>query len=59
MYVQQVSSPSEMNNMKDHILTQNMHRNLYEISTSRKQFNLKVIHLSGNVIQSLETLEHL
>ena len=36
-YVQQASSPVEMNNLKDHILTQFMHRNLYEISTSQKQ----------------------
>ena len=34
-YVQQVSSPVEMSNSKDHILTQFMHRNLYEISTSK------------------------
>ena len=33
-YVQQVSSPFEMNNLKDHILREIMHRNLYEITTS-------------------------
>ena len=36
-YVQQVSSYLKMNKLKDHILAQFMHRNLYEISTSRKQ----------------------
>ena len=50
-YVQQVSSPVEMNNSKDHVLTQFMHRNLYKISTSRKQKDKKVIHILGNEIK--------
>ena len=33
-YVQQVLSPFEMNNSKDHISTKFMHRNLYEILPS-------------------------
>ena len=36
-YVQQVSSPVEMNKWKDHISTQFMHRNLYKTTTSQKQ----------------------
>ena len=38
-YAQQVLSPFEMNHSKDHILTQFMHRNLYEILPSQKQCN--------------------
>ena len=35
-YVQQVSSYIKMSNSKDHISTQFMHRDLYEITTSQK-----------------------
>ena len=38
-YVQQVLSPSEMNNSKDHILTKFMYRNLYEILPSQKKYS--------------------
>ena len=40
-YVQQVSSYLKMNNSKDHISTQFMHRSLWEISTSRQKKDKK------------------
>ena len=49
-YVQQVSPPVEMNNSKDHISTQFMHINLYEISKSKAD-RLKVIHTLGYAIK--------
>ena len=45
-----------MGNTKDQILTQFMHRSLWEMSTSRKDQVKKVIHILGYANQALVQL---
>ena len=46
----------KMDNTKDHISTQFVHRSLWEMSTSRKDQIIMVIHQLGYANQALERL---
>ena len=52
-YVQQVSTPVEMNNSKDQILDKNLHRNQWEKVYKSTESLKNVIQILGNVIQGL------
>ena len=47
----------EGNNLKVCFMVQVLHRNLWEILPSQKQNDLNVIHILGDVIHALVTLE--
>ena len=58
-YDQQVTFQLKMNNSKDHISTQFMHRSLWEITTTSKAERLKGDPYIWVCFQALETLERL
>ena len=58
-YDQQMSFYLKMSNSKNQILTQFMHRSLWEISTSQKQRDWKVIHILWYASKHWKHLKHL